>query len=161
VKTYEAMFLMDPSMSNDWPAAEAELKRILDRAEARVLGIKNWDERKLAYPMGQYKRGLYALAFFEAAPEKIAGIERDVQLSERLLRVLVLRRDRMTREHVQKALEAAPPPKTFARGSDEWSGRPRAGGPDSAPGRIAETAGAVAVEVPEDLPDVLEAGDAE
>ena len=78
MKSYEAMFLMDAALATDWTAAEAEVKRILERASAKVLGLKKWDERKLAYPIGQNKRGLYALAFFEASPEKITGIERDV-----------------------------------------------------------------------------------
>ena len=137
MKSYEAMFLMDAAMATDWPGAEAEVRRILDRASAKVLGLKNWDERKLAYPMGQHKRGLYVLSFFEALPDKITGIERDVQLSEKLLRVLVVRRDRQTTEAIEKALAAGPPPKTLSRG-DEWSGpgRPRFGGPGEIPGGV-------------------------
>ncbi len=147
MKSYEAMFLMDAALATDWPAAETEVKRILDRASAKVLGLKKWDERKLAYQIGQNKRGLYVLAFFEADADKITGIERDVQLSEKLVRVLVIRRDRLTPEDVEKAMAAAPPPKTLSRG-DEWSGpgagRPRFGGdgPDAARG---ESDSAVAV----------------
>jgi ribosomal protein S6 len=96
------MFLMDPSLSNDWTSAESEVRRILDRAEAKVLGVKNWEERKLAYPIGTNKRGLYALTYFEALPDKITGIERDVHLSEKAMRVLVIRRDRMNSEAVEK-----------------------------------------------------------
>jgi len=129
------MFLMDAAMATDWPVAEAEVRRILDRASAKVLGLKNWDDRKLAYPIGPHKRGLYVLAFFEAPVDKITGIERDVQLSEKLLRVLVVRRDGQTPEAVEKAMAAGPPPKTLSRG-DEWSGlgRPRFGGPGEGPG---------------------------
>lgn len=123
MKTYEAMFLLDPSLGADWSAAEVEVKRILDRAEAKVLGLKKWDERKLAYPIKRNKRGVYVLVFFEAAPEKIGPLERDVHLSEKILRVLVLRRERLTPEEIQKALTAAPPPKTPSRG-DEWGPAP-------------------------------------
>lgn len=134
MKSYEAMFLMDAALATDWPAAEAEVKRILERGSAKVLGLKKWDERKLAYAIGPNKRGLYALAFFEAAADKITGIERDVQLSEKLVRVLVIRRDRLTPEAVEKAMAAGPPPKTLSRG-DEWSaaGRGRFGGPGESP----------------------------
>lgn len=127
MKSYEGMFLLDPALASDWPAAEAEVRRVLDRAEAKVLGLKKWDERKLAYPIRRSKRGLYVLTFFEAAPEKISPLERDCQLSEKILRVLVLRKDRLTPEHVEKAMTAAPPPKTPVRG-DEWGG-PGGGGP--------------------------------
>lgn len=128
MKTYEAMFLLEPSLSGDFAAAEAEIRRILDRAEAKVLGIRNWEERKLAYSIGQNKRGLYVLTYFEAAADKIAGIERDVQLSEKTLRVLILRRERMTAEQIEKAMTAPLPPKTPVRPADEWSGGPGGGG---------------------------------
>jgi ribosomal protein S6 len=157
-KTYEAMFLMDPALATDWPAAEAEIKRILDRAEARLLGMKNWDERKLAYSMGTHKRGLYVLTYFEAPVDRIAGLERDVQLSEKMLRVLVLRREGMSAEAIQKALAAPPPPKTPIRGGDEWgSGRPRFGerGGEGREGGGRAPEAAVAVEEAAEV-DVLE-----
>lgn len=130
MKTYEAMFLLDSTLSSDWASAEAEVKRILERAQAKVLGLKNWDERKLATPVRGHKRGLYALSFFEAPPEKIEGIERDVHLSEKAIRVLILRREKLTPESIEKALTAPPPPKASFRGQDEWSPRPPMGDRD-------------------------------
>jgi ribosomal protein S6 len=155
VKTYEAMFLMDPNLSNDWGAAETEVRRILDRAEAKVLGVKNWEERKLAYPIGPNKRGLYALSYFEALPDKITGIERDVHLSEKTMRVLVIRRECMTPDAVEKALAALPPPKTPARGGDEWSspGFGSFGGPGG-PRREGGFNRGPEVVIPEEIPDL-------
>jgi small subunit ribosomal protein S6 len=103
------MFLLDPAMTSDWESAEAEIKRVMDRAGAEVIGLRNWDERKLAYQIGKFQRGLYVLVYFRAAPEKITGIERDVQLSEKSLRVMVIRRESMTDEDVQKVLALEPP----------------------------------------------------
>jgi len=151
VKTYEAMFLMDSNLATDWPSAESEVKRILDRASAKVLGLKNWDERKLATPVRGHKRGLYALSYFEAPPEKIDGIEHDVHLSEKVIRVLILRRDKITPEAVEKALAAPPPPKASFRGQDEWSPRPPMADREERPEREA----AAAVEEPPI--DVIEA----
>lgn len=158
MKTYEAMFLMDPGVTPNLGAAEAEINRLLQRADAKVLGLKSWGERKLAYPIRQHKRGLYVLTYFEAAPEKIAGLERDVQLSEQAVRVLVLRRDTMTPEAIERALQAEPPPKVPTRGSEEWTGRPRmdmdaAGhgrGADVPRGPIPAGAGAAAPDLVED-----------
>jgi small subunit ribosomal protein S6 len=123
VKTYEGMFVMDPALAPNWPTAEAEINRILQRADAKVLGTKNWGERKLAYSIGQHKRGLYVLTYFQTSPDKIVGLERDVQLSEQMVRVLVLRRDEMTPEQIEKALAAEPPPKVPVR--EEWGARGR------------------------------------
>lgn len=127
MKTYEAMFMLDATLATDWPTAETEVKRILERAGANILGLKNWDERKLTHPVRSHRRALYALTFFEAPADKITGIERDVQLSEKALRVLVLRRENLTPEKIQRALTAPPPPKVPARGDDWGRGR----GPDA------------------------------
>ena len=130
MKNYEGMFLLDPALASDAAAAETEIKRILDRAGATLIGLKNWEERKLAYDMGGFKRGLYVLTYFRCDPLKIEGIERDVQLGEKTIRVLIIRRDKMTDEAIAKSLAAGPPPKTFARGGDEWGGGGERGGGD-------------------------------
>ncbi len=109
MKIYEGMFLMDPALSSDWPAVETEVNRVLKRASAEVIGMRNWDERKLSYPIGKHKRGLYVLSYFRASPEKLGDLERDVQLSEQVLRALFLRKDKMTEEQVALSLAAEPP----------------------------------------------------
>ncbi len=152
MKTYEAMFMLDSALATEWPTAEAEVKRILERAGATILGLKNWDERKLAHPVKGQKRGLYVLSYFDAPPEKIVGIERDVHLSDKALRVLVLRRENLTPEKIQRALTAAPPPKTPVRGGggDDWGARGRA--PESREAEPAAEAATTSDEVP--VPDI-------
>lgn len=107
MKLYEAMFLMDVQASADAAAMEAEIRRILGRAEAEILICRKWEDRRLAYEIAGSKRGSYWLTYFNAPPDKVAGIERDVQLSEKVLRVLVLRVD-----EVPKSEYAPPPPQT-------------------------------------------------
>ena len=51
---------------------------------------------------------MYALTYFNADPSKIKPMERDAQLSERILRLLVLRADGVTQERMDFF---APPPK--------------------------------------------------
>jgi len=159
VKTYEGMFVMEPASAPNWPTAEAEINRILQRAGAKVLGMKNWGERKLAYSIGQHKRGLYVLTYFQTTPDKIAGLERDVQLSEQMVRVLVLRRDEMTPELIEKSLAAEPPPKVPVR--EEWGARgrePYGGGPSRAPSapveEVPEEASVALADEEEDVPGV-------
>ncbi len=91
MKLYEAMFLMDVQASADNQAMEDEIRRVLGRAEAEILICRRWEDRRLAYEINSRKRGSYWLTYFNAAADKIVGIERDVQLSEKVLRVLVLR----------------------------------------------------------------------
>jgi ribosomal protein S6 len=98
--TYEGMFLVDAG-NPDFEAAGEPIRSILERREAEILALKPWDERKLAYRIAGRKRGLYALSYFKAAPAHIAEIEHDCQLDERILRVLILRREGLTEEEIE------------------------------------------------------------
>ncbi len=105
MKKYEAMFLFDPTSVSEWEAIQAELQRLMERAGARVIVCTKWDERRLAYEIRGRKRGVYVLTYFEADPAKIVGLERDCQLSESILRILVVRADHLSEEQMTQAAE--------------------------------------------------------
>jgi len=91
VKLYEAMFLVDSSQAaSDWEGTKAKIRNILERSQAQVVSINKWDERRLAYKVNKQTRGTYILTFFNADAQRIRDIERDVQLSEQIMRVLIL-----------------------------------------------------------------------
>ena len=99
---YEAMFLFDPTFGGTFENCEKEVGRLMERAEAELLFCRKWDERRLAYKIKGRKRGVYVLTYFKAAPDRIGGLERDAQLSEDVLRVLVLRADHVTADMMEQ-----------------------------------------------------------
>ena len=103
MRTYEAMFLFDPSVGADQTKVQQEVERLMKRAGAEIIMSKKWDERKLAYEIKGRKRGCYVLTFFRADQDKITPLERDVELSESILRVLILKADHLTEEDMNKA----------------------------------------------------------
>lgn len=103
MNTYEGMFLFPQSATGNLQDAVDHLNGILERADAEMLAFSKWDERRLAYEIKGNKRGVYFLTYFKAPSDKIAGIERDCNLSEQLLRFLVLRADNVTDEQIQAA----------------------------------------------------------
>lgn len=106
IKLYEAMFLVDSTQVTDWDGVVKIVKNILKRADAQIVSLRKWDERKLAYEINHKSRGTYALCYFRASGDKIRNIEKDVQLSEQIMRVLILSAE--TRE--KEALEGGPAP---------------------------------------------------
>jgi small subunit ribosomal protein S6 len=76
---------------------------MLDRAEAEVITLNRWDERKLAYPIEGQKRGTFLHTLFKVNPVQIANIERDCNLSEDVLRVLMTRADYMGETEIEAA----------------------------------------------------------
>ena len=98
-RLYEAMFLVDTAKAaSDWDGTMGAIQTVLDRAGAEVVSMRKWDERKLAYDVNKATRGTYVLAYFKGEPGKIVGIERDVVLSEDIMRVLVLRGDHLNED---------------------------------------------------------------
>jgi len=102
-KLYEGMFLVDSAKAaSDWDGVNAAIKKILDRAGAEVVSMRKWDDRRLAYDIRSTSRGTYMLCYFKAEGQKIQGIEKDVQLSENIIRVLILSTEQMTQEDIDK-----------------------------------------------------------
>jgi len=99
--TYEAMFLIGQAAAADLGSAIDHIKEILSRASAELLSMRKWDERRLAYEIKKQKRGLYILAYFKAPGPAMSHIERDCNLSEKIMRVLILRADHLTPEEMQ------------------------------------------------------------
>jgi small subunit ribosomal protein S6 len=108
LRRYEALFLFDTTAAREWAAIEEEVRRLCGRIGAELLVCVKFDERKLAYEIARRKRGTYVLAYFDAPSEKINDMERDIRLSELILRGLVLRAEKIPEERIAE-LRAHPP----------------------------------------------------
>ncbi len=103
-RVYEGMFLVDSAdASSNWDGVLAEINTVMERAGAEVLSMKKWDDRRLCFEMQGHKRGTYILTYFKVDGSAISGMERDVQLSEQLVRVLILKAEHMTKEDMEAA----------------------------------------------------------
>jgi len=97
-KMYEAMFLIDSAVaSSDWDKIIATLVTVLKKADSEIVSIRKWDERKLAYEINGKSRGTYILCYFRADGRKVHEIEKAVQLSEQIMRVLILSAEKMSK----------------------------------------------------------------
>src|SRR5438128_1087124 len=97
---YEGMFLLGQSAAADAEAGLKLVRGIIEHHKGEILVLKKWDERKLAYEIGSQKRGTYIISYFKAVPGAISHIERDVKLSEDVLRVLAIRADHLNQKEM-------------------------------------------------------------
>jgi small subunit ribosomal protein S6 len=107
-RLYEAMFLVDSAAQADWDSISSAARKILEKAGAEIVSMKKWDERKLAYEISGRDRGTYILCYFHADGQKIRQIERDVQLSEKIMRVLILSTEGRDKEGVERDIASQP-----------------------------------------------------
>jgi small subunit ribosomal protein S6 len=89
LNTYEGMFLLGPAGQTSGDNGVGLVRGIIERHGGQIIHIKRWDERKLTYEIKRQKRGTYVIAFFRAPGGAVSPIERDVKLSDDLLRVLI------------------------------------------------------------------------
>ena len=104
---YEAMFLFGQSAAADLEHATQTVRQMIERHSGQVLVLKKWDERKLAYEIKGNKRGTYIISYFKAPGDAVTQIERDVNLSEEVLRVMVTRADHLNQQEMD-AVEPQP-----------------------------------------------------
>jgi small subunit ribosomal protein S6 len=106
-KLYEGMFLIDTALAAaDWDGVLGMIRKLLEKNEAEVVSLTKWEERRLAYDIQGKSRGTYILSYFRCDGDKLVGIERDVQLSEKIMRILVLKADELTAEEINKETPA-------------------------------------------------------
>ncbi len=100
---YEGLFLFPQTAAGNLQAAVDHLNEILARAEVKIISFRKWDERRLAFEIEKNRRGLFFLVYFEAPGSAIARIERECNLSEQVLRSMVIRAEHVTREQMEAA----------------------------------------------------------
>ena len=132
---YEGMFLLGPSGA-DPEKAIAIVRGMIEKHGGSIQVIKKWDERKLAFEVGKQKRGTYIISFFKAPGGSIAPLEREVKLSEEVMRVLVTSADHLNETEMQacEPQPIAPPPERNAW-DRELAGMSFGGGNDRGGGR--------------------------
>ena len=109
-----------------WMRASRTVRGIIERHGGKILVIKKWDERKLAYEIKKQKRGLYVIAYFTAPGNAVAPIERDVNSREEVLRVLITDADHLN----QNEMEAVEPQPIQPREERSWDRPPMGMGED-------------------------------
>jgi len=89
---YEGMFLLDNAVvREDWKKAKAIVSDAVAKHGGAVQTSRRFDERRLAYTIRGKNRATYLLAYFEIGGDGLPALRRELELSERVLRYLILR----------------------------------------------------------------------
>lgn len=117
MKAYEGMFLLDNRQANrDWDRTVEQVKAMLAKHGAQLVWCQKWAERKLAYEIRHHRRATYLLSYFRADKECPKHIYREVELSELVLRALILAVEKIPPEPKPEPAPKAEPPAKSAEG---------------------------------------------
>jgi ribosomal protein S6 len=105
-REFEAMFLLDNAAAvADFDGTSGVVDQILSKNGATIVQKEKWDERKLAYEIRGHKRATYYLTYFRAPTDAPAKISADVELSDKIVRHLILVLNEPIDVHVKKRAE--------------------------------------------------------
>lgn len=94
LNVYEGLFIFDSNRySRDPSGVSAQVADFVEKLGGEVLVSRLWEERRLAYPINGQRKGTYWLAYFRMDGKQLTTLERECQLSESIMRSLVIRID--------------------------------------------------------------------
>ena len=91
MRNYEVMFVVRPNLEDEATLAVCEsMKSLLENNGAKINEVKNMGRRELAYEVKGFNNGNYFLICIEAKPEAVKEFDRVANISEDIIRHLVV-----------------------------------------------------------------------
>ncbi len=93
MNTYETTILVPGTQARaDYDGAVAAVREIYEVEGATFTELDKWEERKLAYPIKGETNATYLTGYFQSDSSAIVRIERRAELSDVILRQLIIAR---------------------------------------------------------------------
>ena len=92
MRQYELTFIVHPDL--DEPGRSALLAKVqgwITQEGGSVRQVNDWGRRRLAYPILKLREGHYYLLNIDMEPGRVSELERNIKLSEDIIRHLVVR----------------------------------------------------------------------
>ena len=90
---YETVFIVDAQLGDEGAAAVIERFKTLIADNGTIGDVEEWGKRRFAYPINDLLEGYYCLINFESKPDFPAELERVYNITEGLLRSLIVCKD--------------------------------------------------------------------
>lgn len=91
-RPYEVTFIVRPDMDEAaFTSVVDKVKGWITTAGGTITQTNIWGRRRLAYPIENLTEGQYVLLLANLPAASLASLERDLRLSEEILRFLIVR----------------------------------------------------------------------
>ena len=96
-RRYESMIVFRADLQEAGTKEQIErVRKLLEGQGAEISGIHEWGLRELAYEIEKERRGFYVLVEYVATATAVAELERNLKLSDAVLRFVSVRQDKNT-----------------------------------------------------------------
>jgi small subunit ribosomal protein S6 len=89
-KNYELLYLLHPDLEGTTDKVMEKVAGFITKVGGEVLSQEDWGKRKLAYKVAKNDFGVYILVTFKAETIKVVDIERNLRLSEEIMRSMIV-----------------------------------------------------------------------
>ncbi|MEW5945022.1 MAG: 30S ribosomal protein S6 [bacterium] len=94
MRSYDLLFITDPKLTaEELSALNERVGRIIGTDGSEEISRDDWGARRLAYPVGHLNEGRYTLVRFKSDPSKIAAMERQLRLIQKIIRFIIVRQE--------------------------------------------------------------------
>jgi small subunit ribosomal protein S6 len=94
MRRYEMMVILDPQLDERTVAPSLDQFLSVVKTEGgRIDKVDIWGKRRLSYEINKHTEGVYAVLDMSCSPAAVAELDRQLSLSESVLRTKVMRRD--------------------------------------------------------------------
>ena len=94
MKNYEIMFILSTQLTEEEKKANVELvEATLTKAGATEVKTEIWGDRKLAYPIHKKENGYYVLTTFQIEGTQLVEIETKLNITETILKYMIVKND--------------------------------------------------------------------
>ena len=93
-RKYELVYVVSPDATDDQVSdLHKQVDAIVQRMGGELEKSDSWGRRKLAYPIGRHKEGIYVLDVINGGGDLMKEIDRRLKVSDLIIRHLVVRVD--------------------------------------------------------------------
>ena len=90
MRNYEVVFIVHPDLEETaFNDVVDRIKGWITEADGNIANVDVWGKRKMAYPIRKQREGQYVLINAQMNPSSISELERNIRLTEPVLRHLV------------------------------------------------------------------------
>lgn len=90
---YEILYILASGLEETAYAAAADkYKELVEKSGGTVENVDKWGVKKFAFPIGYKNEGYYVLMTFTAKPDLPLEMERQMRLSDEVVRHLIVRK---------------------------------------------------------------------
>ena len=94
LRDYELVLVINPEVVEEkFEATVDNISRFITEKGGVISDIERWGKRKLAYPIRHFVEGSYVLTHFKLNPASGKELEANLQISEEVLRHLLVKLD--------------------------------------------------------------------